>query len=469
LNGRKTCNGAWHGTCFVQDAADKFPVLQVQDLDDSLVDESTLDDEDPNRFKEARDGDHLMTPFQCPECHFMNITGRLPSSLLHKDVLAMTCIKRATLDSLWSRERSTVQSNKLEGAKFLAGQRLLGFDTHCFPYRGPYPKYDACGMQLACSMLLRSLDPGRTTASIQYETVRKQRSFYSNFVHTCHDGMGATFVKDDGSGASVSNSKTNQPWFKKFMRGVHRRMGDVWLPDRAMSQYEIAACFKLLDARWLVYELDVVGRKKTATTACILIAGYYAALRGEEINRVDLGGMRKYWNEAVSHSHHKHIPLMLAGRFKKEIGTKLFCQPLASVTKSGRKIQLWFARMIKLLADEERYEGPMFSNKAGKRMSISEMDEFLHAVLIGVQKNYTNVIGDSIKIHEEFSAYRSLRRGATSEAQNVGIPKEVIESNNRWRKFSRAKGMTPGMSMMERYSDAKVAVPSLIRFSSELP
>jgi hypothetical protein len=29
--------------------------------------------------------------------------------------------------------------------------------------------------------------------------------------------------------------------------------------------------------------------------------------------------------------------------------------------------------------------------------------------------------------------------------------------------------MTPGMSMMERYSDAKVAVPLLIRFSNELP
>jgi hypothetical protein len=112
------CSGAWHGKCFVQDVNDKFPVLQVQDLDDSLVDESRFDDEDPKWFKEARDGDHLMTPFQCLKCHFVNITGRMPRSLSHKDVLAMTCIKRATLDSLWAQERSTVQSNRLEGAKY---------------------------------------------------------------------------------------------------------------------------------------------------------------------------------------------------------------------------------------------------------------------------------------------------------------------------------------------------------------
>jgi len=44
---------------------------------------------------------------------------------------------------------------------------------------------------------------------------------------------------------------------------------------------------------------------------------------------------------------------------------------------------------------------------------------------------------------------RSLRRGATAEAQNARIPTNVIEANHRWRKVARAKGMTPGMSMME--------------------
>jgi len=61
-----------------------------------------------------------------------------------------------------------------------------------------------------------------------------------------------------------------------------------------------------------------------------------------------------------------------------------------------------------------------------------------------------------------------MRRGATAEAQNVGIPPHVIEANNRWRKHMRSRGMLPGMSMMERYIDAKASLPSLIKFSEML-
>ena len=70
---------------------------------------------------------------------------------------------------------------------------------------------------------------------------------------------------------------------------------------------------------------------------------------------------------------------------------------------------------------------------------------------------------------EDYSVYRSLRRGAASEAQNERIDQIVFESNNRWRKAHRAKGMIPGWSMTEHYTDANVSVKMLVRFSSELP
>jgi hypothetical protein len=34
-----------------------------------------------------------------------------------------------------------------------------------------------------------------------------------------------------------------------------------------------------------------------------------------------------------------------------------------------------------------------------------------------------------------------------------------------WKGKLRSRGITPGMSMVERYTDAKASVPSLIRFS----
>ena len=69
-NGVELCFGAWHAKCFHQGREDKFPVLSLSDLEESLIDERFIEEGDKDRFKCGRDGDHLMTPFQCENCHF---------------------------------------------------------------------------------------------------------------------------------------------------------------------------------------------------------------------------------------------------------------------------------------------------------------------------------------------------------------------------------------------------------------
>ena len=100
--------------------------------------------------------------------------------------------------------------------------------------------------------------------------------------------------------------------------------------------------------------------------------------------------------------------------------------------------------------------------------NCGDLDDAFHDVLIKVQKLNPQLIPMSVSVQDEFSCRRSIRRGSTAEAQNQQIPKEVIEANNRWRKYERARGSTPGMTMMERYSEAKASVPTLIRFSGGL-
>lgn len=178
--------------------------------------------------------------------------------------------------------------------------------------------------------------------------------------------------------------------------------------------------------------------------------------------------MRKYWLEAIKWPRAAHIPLMLAGRFKKEIGEKLFCQPLATVTKSGVDIGKWIHRVITVLNKKGIVNGPLFTDAKGKRASTANLDLWMHKILERVQTRWSNLIPDTVKIREEYSVYRSLRRGATAEAQNCQVPQSVIEANNRWRKHSRSRGLTPGMSMMERYTDAKASVPTLILFSGSM-
>jgi hypothetical protein len=466
----EVCVGAWCGKCYAQSATDRFPVLSPRDLDEALIDDDQmLEEDDQMRFREAREGDHLMCIFQCDGCHFLNMQGRLPILRNIADELLLSCIRRANLDAFWSRERSTVAQNRREGLRYTTICETLGLNADdAYPPRGPFKLGDEVGMKLACCMLVRSLNAGKNARTIQFDTMRKLRSHISNYSHACPGGSGATFVGEDSNASTLSHAVTNSPWFRRFIRGCHRRMGDVWLPDRPLVITELQAALTLLEEDWNGLQNDMVGRGQVGLTACLIIAGFFAALRGEEIVRVDAGAMIKHWDESFNFKEAPHVPLMLVGRFKREIGEKVFTQPLAHVSASGVTIMIWFWRTLGLLQSNGRASGPMFKNEKNKRASVAELDVLLHAVLVRVQQRWPNIIPDHVKVQEEYSSLRSFRRGATAEAQNAGIPEEIITANNRWRKHCRSRGSLPSMSMMERYTDAKANVKALIRFSGGL-
>ena len=257
------------------------------------------------------------------------------------------------------------------------------------------------------------------------------------------------------------------------MKGMHKRMGDVWIPDRAITIGEVLAAFKILEEDWkqTVEIGDLKGMQRASLSAIIVIAGFFGGLRGEEITRMDLGLIRKYWEEATQ-SDCPHVPMMLQGRFKKETGDKVFCQPLAVKTQSGIPILTWFARTLFIMERHGAIDGPMFriARKSGKvaRATVGDIDILFLQLWNRVQERNPKLLPETVKVNEEFSISRSARRGATAHAQNCGVPETVIQANNRWRKFQRSRGMTPGMSMMERYSDAKASVPTLTRFSRSM-
>ena len=98
------------------------------------------------------------------------------------------------MDSFWSREKSTVNSNRREGIRFYNTCKVLGVDKP-YPSRNPFPVSDSFGMLVASSILIRSLDEGRNAANVQFETIRKLRSHYSKFYHTLTSTVGSTFLQ----------------------------------------------------------------------------------------------------------------------------------------------------------------------------------------------------------------------------------------------------------------------------------
>ena len=171
-----------------------------------------------------------------------------------------------------------MRSNWLEGMRFVKTQAAFDLEGSALPQQGPFPVSDEWGVKVACSMVLRSLDPGKNSKNIQFNTVRKMRAFFSNYCHASVNGAGFAFISGDGTGARLSHSSTNSLWFKRFSCGMHKRMGDQWMPDKAVSRYVIRACFSVLESDWSFYGIDNYSRLTIAKTACIIICGYYAAL-----------------------------------------------------------------------------------------------------------------------------------------------------------------------------------------------
>ena len=136
--------------------------------------------------------------------------------------------------------------------------------------------------------------------------------------------------------------------------------------------------------------------------------------------------------------------------------------------RTGRR-QESVERTIQAYHDLGVKSGPMFRtvSKQGRvrRSTVSDLDALYHDVLRRIQFRFPEVIPSDRKVEDEYSVRRSLRRGATTEAQNRGIDKDILEANNRWKKHLRSRGVLPNMSMVERYSDAKASVEVLVKFS----
>lgn len=103
-----------------------------------------------------------------------------------------------------------------------------------------------------------------------------------------------------------------------------------------------------------------------------------------------------------------------------------------------------------------------------ERARVGDINLLLHPALLKIQARLPALIEATTKVEEEYSASRSFKRGATAQARNMGIAVDVIEANNRWRQKERARGSTPHMSLLDRYSDARASVPLLIKFSGGL-
>lgn len=447
-----------------------FPVKKAFEPDgESIVEE---DEKSSMRFLKARPGDHLMTNFQCDLCHFRNILKRNPSiDLLPKDGILMTCIRRANLDCLWSKETGTVMANQREASRIIRKCKELGLsNSEIFPQKPIFPLKDIQLMGLAASMVHRSLDPGRNDKFVQFNTVRSMRSCAHNYwkASVNHE---QTSVSVKGTTKLISSdAPTNSEWFEKFMKGYHLRVGDVCKPDLAISNELMNALMNEFESDWLNSLGNREKEAKVLFPAVFSIISYCASLRGEEATLLDLKSSRENTQFGLAHPSKPHVVITLTGRFKNETGILCHNIPLVETTSSGLKIRVWLERLFDWYGPNRN--GYAFRDENGRKIKTGHYAPDILQHLKNIQDSgkpeHKGLIGADVDVFEEFGLSRSFRRGSDSRAIEMGLDVLTIELINRWRSTEKSKGKAASFRMIHRYADVRLILGRYLLYSESM-
>ena len=198
-----------------------------------------------------------MIPFQCNVCNFRNMQQRDRGSD-RKDTILLRVIRRASLDAFWGRESSTVAANRNGVMKLHKVSLDLGLN-YIFPDMGPFSLEDNLGMGIATCLLQRSLERGKYRETLQFETMRKLRSAYSNLWHASKASLTTSVMSRDIRKTYVTTCPTYSLWYERFMLGMHKRMGDEVWQDLAVS---LDVMYKMVEGLEEKYELVETVEKK---------------------------------------------------------------------------------------------------------------------------------------------------------------------------------------------------------------
>ena len=415
------------------------------------------------RFLVARAGDHLMVPFQCETCHFRNIYQRDPVRML-SDEEALDFIRDANIDAFWGREESTVSSNLREGIRMEKTMKGLGMPS-ATPPMGPYPLEDVFGMKMAVAILDRSLDPGLYEENVQWDTFRRLRSAGTNISQAGCGGLSDRVGAFESNKLWISKVVTHQFWFGRFMLGVHKRVGTVRRPDKDFPIDVMHAIDAILEHEWLKC-VGIGDQKRVAEMGAWFLGGFCTGLRGEEMPLIELAGTAnslKHLRDAES-----YFVFVISGRTKgNRLAGAKFGVPCVFITEGTHlRPGRWVERLVNVLHKSGRRGGRLFE----RRLKPTKLMEYEHDFFKVIEKvqSTTDLITDDVDVREAYGILRSLRRSVTAHARNMGVPKDLINAINRWRKEANSSTGAPRLDMDEVYAELDALIPLMLRYSRAL-
>jgi hypothetical protein len=398
--GFSVCRRAWCGECYTLHPMDNFHVFAPKDKSGF---EWRKSPGDRLRYKCARNGDHLVTPFQCHFCHFQILTLRNPIQGDPRDEMLLCCLTRANLDACWSRETSTIDANRRNLAQVIQIWKQMGIRPHVLPPLGPHNPQDLFGMAAAVAMLSKSTQPGKHDENYtQFESLWKLRAAYSNFYHaSAYSTSTAMTLGRDTAKSFLTTCPTQSMWFERFTKGCLKRMGQEIKQDLAVSIHVMKALQALLEKEWQ-HSNNISHRLDLALLGAYALITFAGSFRGHEVFLVDTYGLLKYAAEERFERGEKFVMVPLLGKYQTEAHESYHLTPLAAKTSSGLEIESWVHRLAWAKHTQAISHGPAFSKTSGKLLDSRWVEMEILDRLSQIQQENPEIISPDVQVYEEY-------------------------------------------------------------------
>jgi hypothetical protein len=333
------------------------------------------------------------------------------------------------------------------------------------PPMGPFPLVDECGMKAAIAMLDRSLDPGRYADHVQYGTFRKVRSTITNIIQAGVGGLEDSIGAYQRNKIWMTKAATQKFWFSRFMEGLHKRVGEIRMPDKILGIEEVHAIDRTLE-REFKHARTRTERKRISEMGTWLIGGVCTGLRGEEMLLIDLFGTAKSVAQFMKvDAPDPHFKFVILGRTKgvQEDGHK-FAIPCVKETQGTHlRPGIWLERLICVKREMEQTHGRLFQRSL-RKAKLCEFEDDFYRMIERVQDT-TNLIASDVDVRNEYGLPRTTRRTATAHARNMRLPKDLMNAIHRWGKEMNATTGVPRMDMQDTYTTIDSICPLVLEFS----
>ena len=466
----------WCGECYTSNPEINFHIRTLEDdpgqnekdpKDVARIEKSWAR-KNPKRddYIKARNGDHLMTPFQCDLCIFRKLRKKDPLPKDPLDDLLLACVRRMNLDTFWSRAPDTVRGNKDKLADMLSLSQLIGLRGPCV-HDGPYPDYDHCGYKVAIDMLLMSRRKGRNSKThLQFDSIRKLQSAYGNQVRSSPQSTKKVMALGDQKGRYLrfSTDPCASLWFHRFLEGCRYRMGQDWRPNQAMSVPLLLATVQGIEDKIQGSPTSQELNRWTVLHTFTLVT-YTVLLRGPEGFLLDLEGLHRHWKNGVD----DHFIIALRGKIKGEHNARCHLLPCTPITGSGLRIKESVERLMSLKVSQGLADGPAISKENGFLFTTRAIDdamlEVLEDLFLSNRDLFPTKIESNQDLRKSYQVFRTPRRTSDTQALEMRVSKDDIDVVNRWAGVEKAQGRKPGREMRHYYADVTLLMKPFLRYT----